>query len=299
MSLSSPTILITGSSSGVGRSSAEVLARHGYTVFASMRDIAGKNAPVAAELRDLAARESLALHVIELDVTNDRSIQHAVEVILAQTGRLDVLVNNAGFGIVGLTEATSVEQAQRMVDVNLLGVLRVNQAVLPHMRREGSGLVVYISSTSARVVYPFLGLYGATKSAVDIMAEAMHYELFGVGVDSVILQLGGYATEFGSKALLAADEGMAHDYGVAGEMVQGFTAHFSNALDDCQDPRDVGEAIAKLIEQPHGQRPLRMSFGTGSEGLDDLNQPLAAYQRQVLSGMGLSPLLERPELALA
>lgn len=296
--LSSPTILITGSSSGVGRSSAETLARQGYTVFASMRDIAGKNAPVAAELRALAAQEELFLHVIELDVTDEASIQRAVDTILAETGRLDVLVNNAGFGVLGLTEATSVEQAQQMVDVNLLGVLRVNQAVLPHMRRQGSGLVVYISSTSARVVYPFLGIYGATKSAVDLMAEAMHYELFRLGVDSVILELGGYATEFGHKALLAADQEMANHYGLAGEMAQAFASFFSAALAACEDPHQVGEAIAALIEQPAGQRPLRQTLGTGSDGLEAVNQTLAAFQHQVLSGMGFSSLLERPEPAL-
>ena len=139
-------VLITGSSSGFGRMIAETLARHGHTVFATMRDSEGRNAAKAAEIQALAERESLALYVLELDVTDDASVDRAVQVVVQRAGRLDVAINNAGYVLAGLVEAATTEQAQNIMDTNFLGSVRVNRAVLPHMRHQRSGLLLHVSS---------------------------------------------------------------------------------------------------------------------------------------------------------
>jgi NAD(P)-dependent dehydrogenase (short-subunit alcohol dehydrogenase family) len=128
---SKQVVLITGSSTGFGRMIAETLARHGHTVFATMRDLEGRNATNASTIRTLAARESLPLHVLELDVTNDVSVDRAVQVATEQAGRVDVAINNAGYGLEGLAEAVTTEQAQQIMDTNFFGSVRVNRAVPP------------------------------------------------------------------------------------------------------------------------------------------------------------------------
>src|SRR5260221_12111639 len=140
------TILVTGSAGGFGRLMVETLSRQGYIVFAGMRAVAGKNAPAAEELRILAEREHLALHIVEIDVTDDASVEQAIASIVRITGRLDVVVNNAGIADIGPLEAFTLKQVQQQFDTNVFGVLRVNRAALPHMRRQGSGLLLQIGS---------------------------------------------------------------------------------------------------------------------------------------------------------
>jgi NAD(P)-dependent dehydrogenase (short-subunit alcohol dehydrogenase family) len=147
-------VLITGCSSGFGLLMAETLARKNYHVFATMRAVDGRNAKAARAFRTLAERESLHLDVLELDVTDSASVERAVDVVIAQTDRIDVLINNAGYGLLGLIEACTLEQAQRIFDTNFFGVVRMNRAVLPYMRRHGSGLLVHISSGAGRVPMP-------------------------------------------------------------------------------------------------------------------------------------------------
>src|SRR5712675_2072752 len=165
------TILVTGSTSGFGRLTVETLARQGYRVFAGMRAVAGKNAPAAEELRALAEREQLALHIIEIDITDDASVEQAIASLVGITGRLDVVVNNAGVSYSGPLEAFALEQVQQQFNTNVFGVLRVNRAALPHMRRQGSGLLLQIGSIVGRLALPFQGLYGASKFADKATTE--------------------------------------------------------------------------------------------------------------------------------
>src|SRR5262249_44035956 len=153
----------TGASTGFGRLIAETAARKGYRVFASMRNVEGKNAANARELGELANRESVWLRALELDVTDDASAERAVAEALREGGRIDVLVNNAGYGLMGVTEAVTLEQARRIMDTNFFGAVRMNRAVLPQMRKQGSGLLVHISSGGGRVVVPSMGFYCASK----------------------------------------------------------------------------------------------------------------------------------------
>src|SRR5205085_4137527 len=137
-----------------------------HTVFATMRDPGGRNAKNAAEIRGLAEKESLAIHVLEMDVTDEGSVQRAADAVVAKAGRIDVAINNAGYYLGGLEEAVTPEQAQRLMDTNFLGPVRVNRAVLPHMRRQRSGVLMHISSVAGRLILPSAGFYCASKFAL-------------------------------------------------------------------------------------------------------------------------------------
>jgi len=160
-----------------------------YTVSGTrpMRAMAGKNAPAADELRALSRRDRLSLHVVDMDVNDDASVDQAIESILGMMGRLDVVVNNAGVAYWGPLEAFTLDQARDQFDTNVFGVLRVNRAVLSHMRRQGSGLLVQIGSISGRVVVPFSGLYTATKFALEGLTESYRDELAPFGIDAAII----------------------------------------------------------------------------------------------------------------
>src|SRR5579864_8261439 len=199
------TILVTGSNSGFGRLTVETLARQGYRVFAGMRAAAGKNAPAAEELRALAQREQLALHLIEIDVTDDASVEQAIEAIIGATGRLDVVVNNAGISYIGPLEAFTLEQVQQQFATNVFSVLRVNRAVLPQMRKQGSGLLLQIGSIAGRLAFPFLGLYGATKFALVGLTESYRYELAPFVIDAAIIEPGTFPTTISVNRQVAAD----------------------------------------------------------------------------------------------
>src|SRR5258708_32993473 len=187
---SQQVVLITGSSTGFGRVFADTLARKGHTVFATMRDPAGRNAENASEIRTLADKDSLPIYVLELDVTNDASVERAVDAAVAKGGRIDVAINNAGYYLSGLEEAVTTEQAQRLMDTNFLGPVRVDRAVLPHTRRQRSAVLYHISSGAGRVILPSAAFYCASKFALDALPEAHSYELAAQGLESVILQPG-------------------------------------------------------------------------------------------------------------
>lgn len=288
------SVLVTGSSSGLGRTISETLARNGHTVFATMRQPTGKNAAAAQELQALAQQENLALHVIELDTTDDASVANAVNTALGISGAIDVVVNNAGIMTIGVSEAMTVAQVQQMYDVNVLGAFRVNQAVLPHMRQRGSGYLVYVSSTGSLVVYPFMGMYGATKAAFSAMAEAMHYELYTLGIDTTILQCGGYATDLPNNVQVGSRSGVAEQYaGMSGAVANAVVENFSANLAAASHPNEVGNLIAELMARPAGERPLRQPIGFFSEPIHGINDVLNTTQDQVLSLMMMDGLVKR------
>ena len=288
-------ILITGTTSGFGRLMAETLARKGYTVYASMRQASGRNAAAADALRTLAEKEGLSLHAVDLDVTHEASVERAVQAVIARTGRIDVLINNAGIGIAGLNETYTVEDVQRQFDTNVFSVVRMNRAVLPHMRRQRSGLIVYIGSASGRFVFPFLGIYSASKFALEALAESYHYQLYGLGIDSVIVQPGRYATAVSVKSPQPSDPARVAGYGQTGVRLEqaatDFLASFSSS--DCPDPQEVADAVAELVAMPPGARPLRVPLGLPRANLEPLNQVLAEVQAGILERSGLAWLTKR------
>ena len=276
---SKQVVLITGSSTGFGRLIAETLARHGHTVFATMRDPSGRNAANASQIQALAEKESLPLHVLELNVTNDASVERAVSMAVERAGRLDVAINNAGYVLAGLMEAATTEQAQQIMDTNFFGSVRVNRAVLPQMRRQRSGLLLHISSGAGRVVLPSFGFYCASKFALESLAEAYHYELAPQGIDSCIIQPGAYRTEVFGNFVQAADEARTETYGVANRILGKVNGALSNSAGN---PQELADAVVRVVDTPAGQRKLRYRISAANFGVDEINSLCEQVQARVL-----------------
>jgi NAD(P)-dependent dehydrogenase (short-subunit alcohol dehydrogenase family) len=285
MSGTSAVVLITGASSGFGRLIAETLARKHYQVFATMRGVEGRNANAGRELCALAERESLRLGVIELDVTNDGSVERAVAAALERAGRIDVLINNAAYGVLGLTESFTVEQAQRIFDTNFLGIARMNRAVLPHMRKKGSGLLMYVSSGAGRIVLPCMGLYTASKFALEAFAETYRYELASQGIDSVIVQPGAYPTGILGRLDAGADASRMATYGAVNEIPQTISALIGASK---ANPQEVADVVLQIIETPAGKRQFRYRLGAGAGGVQSINAHCEQIQQQLLEAFGVS-----------
>jgi NAD(P)-dependent dehydrogenase (short-subunit alcohol dehydrogenase family) len=276
---SKKVVLITGSSTGFGRLFTETLAGKGHTVFATMRDPGGRNAKNASEIRALVERDSLPIHVLELDVTDDDSVERAVDAAITKTGGIDVAINNAGYYLSGLAEAVTTEQAQRLMDTNFFGPVRVNRAVLPHMRRQRSGVLMHISSGAGRITGPSMGFYCASKFALEALAESYSYELASQGVESVIVQPGPYETPVFGNTVTVADQARTHTYGAVNQI----PAKINTALSSIAgNPQDVADVVLQIIETPAGEKRLRYLVSPQSFGVDQINALSAQVQANLL-----------------
>ena len=289
--VSSKIILITGCSSGFGRLTAETLARQGHCVFAGVRDPDSRNSAAAGELRDLVVAENLDLHVVDLDVIRGESIDAVVDSVIDQQGRIDVLVNNAGVMNVGITEAYTPDQVRRQMDVNFLGPVQLDRAVIPWMRKQKSGLLIHVSSLAGRLVFPYFGIYCASKFALEAVAESYRYELSAQGIDSVIVEPGPFGTALIARSPKPADAERLSEYGDVAQfpdnMLASFEAFYQS--DDAVDPQVVADDIARLIEMPREARPLRTVSGL-DYGVRELNARMESIQRGLLETLGLAHL---------
>lgn len=283
-------IVVTGCSSGFGRLMVEPLAREGHTVYASLRDASARNVDAQRELVSLSGVGGLPVRVVEIDLTSTAQVRSAVAAIEKEAGRIDVVVNNAGIFPYGITEAFTVEQFQRALDINVTGVFRMNQAVLPMMRKRRSGLLVHISSINGRLAAPFFGLYGASKFAMEALAETFRYELSGFGVDSVIVEPGPFRTGIQSRPEEPQDTLRVEEYGQVAAVASQVLGGLKQMVADPNiptDPQLVVDAVLNLIATPLGQRPLRtvvgVDFAAGS-----LNETTSNVTRQALAALGLS-----------
>jgi NAD(P)-dependent dehydrogenase (short-subunit alcohol dehydrogenase family) len=285
MSNPQPVVLITGASTGFGRLIAETLARKKYQVIATMRNVTGRNAEAARELHELAQRESLSLVSLELDVTVESSVERAVSEVLAKCGRIDVLVNNAGYGIMDLAETVTLAQAQRQFDTNFFGIVRMNRAVLPAMKRQKSGLLLHVSSGGGRLAIPGMGLYCASKFAMEALAETYRYELASQGIDSVILEPGAYATRILGKLEKGEDPARKSCYGEMAEVPERLKATIGGSRGN---PQEIADVVLKIIETPAGQRQLRYRVGPGGPGVQRINELTDEVQAQMLEAFGIT-----------
>jgi NAD(P)-dependent dehydrogenase (short-subunit alcohol dehydrogenase family) len=281
----SKTILITGASSGFGRDTAETLHRAGHTVYASMRGAHGKNREAAGAL------QKLGIKTVEIDVSNDASVEAGVKSVLAEAGKIDVLVNNAGIGSAGVTEAFTAEQAKVIFDTNVIGVLRVTRAVLPAMRQQRDGLIINISSILGRVTFPFVGIYGASKFAVEALTDSLRYEVSQFGVEVVEVQPSTYPTNFLTGIQTPAGTETAKSYGEVGRIPDALVMSLTSTFEgkDAPDPHDVAEAIVTLVGQSKGSRAVRTIVGAPF-GSDQANEDVAPVQAKVVQTLGLSHL---------
>jgi len=286
---SNKVILVTGSSSGLGRLTVETLAQQGHHVYAAMRGPDNRNHSAVSELMDLATRKNLDLHTIELDVTNNASIEAAVAQIVKEQGRIDVLVNNAGVMNVGITEGYTLEQVKQQMDVNYFGPVQLDRTVIPHMRKQQSGLLIHVSSLAGRLVFPYFGIYCASKFALEAVAESYRYELSAQGIDSVIVEPGPFGTPLISKSPKPEDQSRLADYGDIAEFPDKMLASFEEfyQTDDAVNPQVVADDIASLIVMSHKERPLRTVSGL-DYGVRDLNASSESFQQTLLETLGMS-----------
>lgn len=285
----SKKILITGASGGFGQLTTRQILNEGHQVVASMRGVNGRNASVAKELEQAGA------YIIDIDVTDDQSVEQGVARAIEKLNGLDVVINNAGVGALGVQEAFSTEQWQQLFDVNVFGVNRVTRAVTPYLRKQGSGLLLYVSSLLGRITIPFYGPYNASKWALESMVENYRTELSRFGIDVSMVEPGGFPTTFIDNLIKAKDETRKQQLGdYASEPVL-FLEGFEQALasNPAQDPKLVAEAIANIIEKPVGERPFRtvvdnMGMGNAIQGYND---QLAQVTTGIYSAFGIDNML--------
>ena len=228
---------------------------------------------------------------VELDVSDDASVEAGVKKVLAEAGKIDVLVNNAGIGSAGVTEAFTAEQAKVIFDTNVVGLFRVTRAVLPSMRQKRDGLIINIGSILGRVTFPFLGIYGASKFAVEALTDSLRYEVSQLGVEVVEVQPSAYPTNFFTSIQTPAGTEVTKSYGEVGQIPDAMFKAFVSTFEgkDAPNPHDIGEAVAKLVGQSKGSRATRTVVGAAF-GSDKANEDIATVQAKVVEYLGLSHL---------
>lgn len=264
----SKTILITGTSTGFGKLTAITLANAGHSVIAGMRNVTGSNAGAAAALSAIANIE-----VVDIDITSDNSVAEAINYVLNKYGKIDVLVNNAAVSGFGLLEGYSLDQIRKMFEVNVYGVLRTYQAVLPAMRKEKSGLIINITTGASGHTLPFMIPYISSKLVVESITEGLQDELAAYNIENVSIQPGVYPTEMnnGSKAGVHADKAnVIAEYGE--EATDKFnalgTALFGKMQQFDMNPQTIADGVLELVNMKKGERPLRFPLDAIAQGTD-------------------------------
>src|SRR5918996_991086 len=274
-------VLVTGASRGFGARLVEALRERGYRAVAGVRDVDGRNREAADALR------ARGVDVVELDVALPESIPAAVDEVIRRNGRVDVLVNNAGYGTWAPVEVATSSELRAQLETTVIGPHALMRALLPDMRERGRGLLVHVSSTAGRLAVPGFAPYCVAKWALDAMAEVLRYELAGFGVDSVIVEPGAYATDFHGSSLQTVAPERVGTYEFLREAQEGRWRGASPG-----DPAEVVEAIVRLIETPTGQRPARVPVGAGlAQALTALNDEQARVTRELLESFQCRDLL--------
>ena len=238
-------ILITGCSSGIGLATAVLLAKNNYKVYATMRDLSRKE-----RLEEAAKQANAELEIKQLDVTDETSIKNTVNEILSKEGRIDVLVNNAAYGLRGTVENVTIDEVKQQFDTNVFGVIRVCQEVLPHMRKQNSGHVINISSVAAARSLPYSGIYSATKTALEAISESMASELSLFGIKVTVVEPGPVSTDFAHRSL---KYGTRLDDNPYQEILEGANKAQTERLKTAQTPEEIAVLIKEIIEseKPH------------------------------------------------
>jgi NAD(P)-dependent dehydrogenase (short-subunit alcohol dehydrogenase family) len=291
----SKVIIVTGASSGFGNLAARTIARHGHIVYAGMRETAGRNAPRVDELRELSAAESIDLRGIEMDVQDQESIDAAIARITAEQPRIDVVVHNAGHMVLGPTEAYTPEQLAELYDINVVSTQRVNRAVLPLLRRQGSGHLVWVGSSSTRGGHPpFLAPYFAAKAGMDALAESYAAELIKFGIDTTIVVPGAYPT--GTNHFLHAsppgDSARAAEYDEAyGKLREEMAPRLAAIFPPGREVQEVADEIARVIDLPVADRPYRVHIDPSRDGSEVVSAVYDRIRSEFFHRIGIAELL--------
>jgi NAD(P)-dependent dehydrogenase (short-subunit alcohol dehydrogenase family) len=290
-------IVVTGASSGFGRLSANALAKAGHMVYASMRGTTGRNAAEVVDVQKFAKDNGVDLRAIELDVGSQESVDAAIAKIVAEQGRLDVVIHNAGHMVFGPAEAFTPEQLAELYDINVLSTQRVNRAALPHLRKQGKGLLVWVSSSSsAGGTPPYLAPYFAAKAGMDAMAVVYARELTRWGIETSIIVPGAFTggtnhfAHSGSPADRArVAEYEAGPYAGFGEQIQ---KAFAAIVPPEADASSVADAIVRVVDTPFGKRPFRVHIDPTEDGADVAFAVIDRVRKEMLHRVGLSDLLK-------
>ncbi len=289
-------IVITGASSGFGALTARALAEAGHIVYASMRETAGRNAAQVEAVHRFAAQQNVDLRAIELDVASEPSADAAVRQVVAEQGRLDVVIHNAGHMVFGPAEAFTSAQLAQLYDINVLSTQRVNRAALPQLRKQGAGLVIWVSSSSTRGgTPPYLAPYFAAKAAMDALAVSYAAELSRWGIETSIIVPGAFTSGTNHFAHSGSpdDKARAAEYeagpyrGLADEILKGFNA----VMPPDADVADVARAIVKIVDLPLGKRPFRVHVDPAQDGAEVVNGVADRIRAEFLRQIGLGDLL--------
>ena len=286
-------ILVTGANGGFGKLTVHSLLKAGHQVAAGVRNPDGRNKTAADEFTAAGA------HIADIDVTDENSVQNGVQKVIDDLDGLDVVVNNAGVGVIGFLEHFTIEDFQRLFDINVYGVHRVNRAAIPHLRNQGGGLLIHVSSLLGRITIPFYSPYNASKWALEALAEGYRSELSAFGIESVIVEPGGYATSFMEALIKPSDKSRDESYGdYVNAPIQMFES-FEGALasNPAQDPQHVADAIVDLVDRPSGQRPFRTvvdKMGMGDH-IVGYNEHLEKVTQGIYSAFGMADMLNVKE----
>ncbi|MCV7379180.1 oxidoreductase [Mycobacterium alsense] len=293
-------VVVTDALGGVGRLSAEGLALAGHTVYASMRDIHGRNASQAESVNYFANDNGVDLRMVEMDIQSQSSVDAAIERVFNANGRLDVVMHTAGRMAFGPAEAFTPQQLTELYDINVVGTQRVNRSVLPHMRRQRQGLVVWISSSSSAGGTPYLAPCLAAKAAMDALAVAYARELARWGIETSIIVPGAFTTGTNhfARAGSPADQAVVDEY-EAGPYA-GFGPQVERAFGDIVPPdadaSAVADAVVDVVDSPFGRRPFRVHIDPAGDGADIGFAVLDRLRAEMLHRVGLQDLLKPARL---
>jgi NAD(P)-dependent dehydrogenase (short-subunit alcohol dehydrogenase family) len=253
--------IVTGSAAGIGYEIAVHLAKNGFRTYASMRNLQKANG-----ITEMEKSENLPLSLIQLDVTDDISITKAIDTVINESRRIDVLVNNAGYGLVGSVEDMSIEEMKAQYETNVFGTFRVTKAVLPHMRKQRGGSIINISSIAGRIALPLYSAYVSTKFAIEGLSESMAYELEPFGIKVAIIEPGAIKTNFRREQ---AAKGSSEDSPYS-SMMQSPSKAIEKMLKHRLYPEEVAKTVIQAIENPKPK--LRYIVGKDAEKLIELRR---------------------------
>jgi len=287
-------VLVTGAANSIGSDTCGELAQAGHTVYASMHEITGRNAH-RIDLQRYTDQHGGDLRAIELDVSSEASTNSAIESIIAESGRLDVVVHNAGQIVYGPTEALTSEQLAELYDTNVLSTQRVNRAALPQLRKQGQGLLVWVSSSSAHGgSVPFLAAFASSKAALDALALGYAGELARWGIETTIVVPGALGPDHYFRSGRPRDAVRAEEYadGPTADVSEIALARLAELSPRDPEPEAVARAIAKIVAMPFGQRPLRIHFDPDHAGAAVVEREIDHAREELLRRIGLGDILK-------
>jgi NAD(P)-dependent dehydrogenase (short-subunit alcohol dehydrogenase family) len=266
--------VVTGSSSGIGFETSLLLARKGFSTYATMR-----NLNKSQKINDITEKENLPLKVLQLDVTDDRSVKDAIRQIADESSRIDVLVNNAGYGLMGAVEDLSIDEFKSQFETNFFGVIRVTKEVIPIMRNQKNGNIINVSSVGGKIGIPLNSAYISSKFALEGLSESMRYELEQFGIDVILIEPGVVKTNFFENADVIGNNNTSttnnNKTSVYSQLTQKLFEGFEPMLKSNSSslPSDVAEIIYQAIESKN--RKVRYPVGKDAVSIIQTRQNLS------------------------